>query len=431
MTVVIDPFDTQDVIIGVELELDINISGNNIGEVTIKGMPEGFYYTWTGSACEMRGSSNRLSLDIQFTLEVIDDDETVTRNGIINVVPAAPIISPKSRQKIIQGVANTISILIANNPDIIEVTDMLYLGMRRHLTDDGIDITGDVPVDANFTVNEGVAIVTASNEGGEDIIEVEFDIMKPYFYGFQDWSVGHTNQDTIYEIQINAIEDDDDITSSYSFLLASDTRSRQQIAADADYFYYIHQFGSDHTDCYIRRIPINTLNGETVTGTDLTGSMTSQQGIGFRHGIAVDDDYVYVLNYATAGREIDVYNKDTGVFVRTYNLPESRNYRGIEIDGDNLVVNDRTTDSLYWFNKNTLNAQDASLIKTFHYPASFIITDITIFHEYVYMTDSSNDDVYRVDKNTEDRSSISDGEYDTYSVPASFRNLTGIAIVLV
>lgn len=89
MAVIIEEFESITVKLGSELNVDINISGNNITTVTVEGPLLGFYHNWTGTQCELRGEAGVLIKDGKFKVRATDDDGTVERIGTINVVPAA------------------------------------------------------------------------------------------------------------------------------------------------------------------------------------------------------------------------------------------------------------------------------------------------------------------------------------------------------
>ncbi len=89
MAVIIEEFKPQTVVLGTDINLDINISGNNITTVTVIGPALGFYYNWTGTQCQIRGKAGSLISNGKFTVASTDDDGTVERIGTINVVPAS------------------------------------------------------------------------------------------------------------------------------------------------------------------------------------------------------------------------------------------------------------------------------------------------------------------------------------------------------
>lgn len=176
MAVTIEQIDQQQILINTEFELDINISGNNITKVIVENLPIDFNYKWTGTQCQIRGKSTRMISSTLIIVKATDDDGTIEQSLIFSVVPAAPVISQFDKVVFVRGEINNIKIPIANSPSKVSVRGPL-IGLRSDPTQDGVLLTGRIPSEseANFTIDHGTFQVVATNAGGKDEAEIEWE----------------------------------------------------------------------------------------------------------------------------------------------------------------------------------------------------------------------------------------------------------------
>lgn len=85
MAIIIQEFEPQTLVLGSEINLDINISGNSITKAYINGPLLGFHTNWTGTQLQVRGKARTLISNGKFTVIATDEDGTVERIGIINI----------------------------------------------------------------------------------------------------------------------------------------------------------------------------------------------------------------------------------------------------------------------------------------------------------------------------------------------------------
>ncbi len=166
----ISPFANQQITINTEFRLDIAITGNPT-RVVVDGLLEGFYYHWTGSVVQIRGTATRLITNAQVTVRA----DTVSRSALFTVVPAAPVITSLPRQTLIRGVANEFIIPVSNNPTQVAVRGA-WMGMKYEPHPQGIRVYGTVPLatDANFTITEGTLDVQVTTGTLTDTAQIPF-----------------------------------------------------------------------------------------------------------------------------------------------------------------------------------------------------------------------------------------------------------------
>ena len=134
------------------------------------------------------------------------------------------------------------------------------------------------------------------NDGGDDEVTVPFTIAEATFYGAEI-----SGTDRIYRFALG--NSGENITSDLAFNVST---IENRLAVDDNYFYFR---GSSNS---VRRVPINTEDGQTVSAELLT------QGLGFIAGVAVADSRIYIWTPQT--RRIYVRNLD-GSADRDFSLP--------------------------------------------------------------------------------------------------------------
>lgn len=166
----IAPFANQQITINTEFMLDISITGNPT-RVVVDGLLEGFYYHWTGSVVQIRGTATRLITNAQVTVRA----DAVSRSALFTVVPAAPVITSLPRQTLIRGITNEFIIPVSNNPTQVAVRGA-WMGMKYEPHPQGIRVYGTVPLatDANFTITEGTLDVQVATGPLTDTAQIPF-----------------------------------------------------------------------------------------------------------------------------------------------------------------------------------------------------------------------------------------------------------------
>ena len=147
---------------------------NNPHPVTIRGAIEELYYHWDGENLYLRGTATRTRANRRLIISATDSADptnVVTAALTYNVRNAQPIITEIPAARIVRGVEQSIFIPIANNPSQVVVEGLLTGLDHRRATQneqEGVEIIGRVPIDANFTTETGRFWVSTENDGGMD-----------------------------------------------------------------------------------------------------------------------------------------------------------------------------------------------------------------------------------------------------------------------
>ena len=187
-TPTIEAISTQDITIDTDYALEIGITGDP-EEVTVDGLFEGFHYSWDADTDTLTivGEATRLLGDAMWVVSAKETSSStaVTSEITYNVVTAAPIIEGVGEQNITQGDAVDIFIGIQNRATQARVEGLLT-GLKSEAStegegddrEEGVRISGELPRSdmVNFTVESFVMGVTASNDGGEDIAQINVNI---------------------------------------------------------------------------------------------------------------------------------------------------------------------------------------------------------------------------------------------------------------
>jgi len=153
----------------------INITGNNISSVDVRGLLRPFYHSWnsTTGILEIKGRPEVFYENLEFKVIATDQDGTEEKTAFINVIDIAPrIIVPSNPLEIFQGSMNMLKIEVKNHPQEISV-EGTWGGLDHSLEEGNIIISGDVPArgrgpnQAILGVNSGDFVVNASNSGGD------------------------------------------------------------------------------------------------------------------------------------------------------------------------------------------------------------------------------------------------------------------------
>ena len=245
---------------------------------------------------------------------------------------------------------------------------------------------------------------------------VGFDLLNDFIYS----SAGTTD---IYRLRLN--ESDKTVSSDLRF---TTDRDRTYLLASDDTYIYLtgfHRFSGN-----LRRVPINTGDGQTVTASEINDVSLDASGM------AVEDNNLYLLINTAGNRTIKVVNKSNGSTIREFRINVNVGCNGLVIHGDDLIVlvigdvrQDRVQ-YLRWYDKNTVNGGMATHKKQVDLAAPnsprntyWHYRDITAFDNKVFVTLPGNKTITLLDIETGD-------VVATYTVPSSLPAMYGITIVL-
>lgn len=396
-----------------ELEIDI---GGEPERAYVDGDMEGFYHTWDPENAKIRIKSEQVTRLISaavWNVHLVKGMKTLDAQIIYNVVPSAPVIADPGAQKLYRGYRFSLDIDIANRPTIARGSGLLA-GLKygpREDGEDGLNIAGRLPKDANLTEAAFNAALYAENSGGADNLGVPFDIEDIDVYGIKLSPTA-----ALHRIRLN--NPDEDVTSVASATL-DPSSTLYSFAADTDYFYIATHGGN------IWRISRTFTDG----GHIVLGTRWLLLGSRLIRGIAVDGDKIYVVD-TRSGRSykgIVVLNRSDGSSDRNFGFPSEIGLpRGIVVRGNSLIVLDNGDNALYWLDKNTARSQRAPITKTVNLP-SREYREIAILSDVIFISDSRSDKIHEVSADLADGTTIS--EFDvSYDVPSAMQNLGAITV---
>lgn len=406
---VISAFAHQRVTIGTEISLNIRITGNP-EHAYVEGLLEGFYTNWEDPILQVRGVGTRLINNVPFTVKALKgSEEPLTRAGVISVVPAAPVITSPGRQKFVRGIENSFVVKISNSPSKVRAVGP-WLGMKADSHPDGVRISGIVPEVSHAVPGADQKIrVTAESGALTDAVEIAFDLLNSFIYS----SAGTTD---IYRLQLN--ESDKTVSSDLRF---TTDRDRTYLLASDDT--YIYLTGFHRLSGNLRRVPINTGDGQTVTASKINDVSLDASGM------AVDGDSLHLFKHAARNEndKILVINKSNASTIKEFSLNVNIDGGALAIHGDDLIVlvtPSRGGQSLRWYDKNTANGGTATHTREVTLPnTNRSYRDITVFDNKVYLTNISSKTITSID--------IEKGTVvATYSLPSSLPGMHGITIVV-
>lgn len=203
----IQSIEHQNIRVNQPYSLDITIQ-HNPTTVTVEGLLEGFVYSYntTTGILNISGTPTRLLENQIWDVSARNDNGETTSQITYDIEHLAPVIQPVSQQSFNQGDNVDIDVTIDNNPASVSVTGPL-LGLIYAINDDGdgVNISGTIDRNANFTIIEGDITIEASNSGGEDTEDIGFGLnTAPVF-------------DTIPTQQLNTVQSYSIDLSDYTF----------------------------------------------------------------------------------------------------------------------------------------------------------------------------------------------------------------------
>lgn len=168
-TLSIETIDEQFIVIGTEdYALLIDILGNP-DTVDVKGHMEGFFSDWDAAMEQLAIKSDavtRLIKGVTWDLEVIKNTEILTPKIKYNVIPAPPILESLPTIHFYRGVPIYLDIIIANIPSVV-VPNARLRGLKSELREYGVNVQGEIPVDATFSFNSGNVTLIIPSDTGE------------------------------------------------------------------------------------------------------------------------------------------------------------------------------------------------------------------------------------------------------------------------
>lgn len=406
---VISAFAHQRVTIGTELALDIRITGNP-DHAFIEGLLEGFYTNWKDPTLQVRGAATRLVNNVPFTVKALKGTETpLSRAGTLSVIPAAPVITSPGKQKFVRGIENEFVVKISNSPSKIRASGP-WVGMRYASHPAGIRIFGIVP-EVSHAIPSAARRIRVTAESGDlkDAADISFDLVNSSIYS----SAGTTD---IYRIQLN----DRNNTVSSDLRFTTNRRRIYQITGDDTYIYFTGFHGFTNN---LRKVPINTGNGQTVTASRVGNLSLTPSGL----VVEGDNLYMSLSGGSNQNYRILIVNKSNGSTVRDFRINWKRQPGGMAIHGNDLIVLITPASggqSLRWYNKNTANGGTATHTREVSLPnTNRGYQDIFVLGNNIFVTNFSARTITKMDIDT--------GKVvATYTVPSSLPAMYGITVVV-
>ena len=406
---VISAFAHQRVTIGTQLSLDIRITGNP-DHAYIEGLLEGFHTNWQNPTLQVRGAATRLVNNVPFTVKALKGTETpLSRAGTLSVIPAAPVITNPGKQKFVRGIENEFVVKISNSPSKIRASGP-WVGMRYGSHPDGIRIFGIVPEVSHALPSAARRIrVTAESGDLKHELDIGFDLVNSSFYSC-------ANTRDIYRIQLS----DSGQTVSSDLKFTTDRNRTYLLTADATYIYImgLHRFANN-----LRRVPLDTGNGQTVTATRINNNVSLDT-----EGMDVDGNSLYLLISATGNRNrtIREINKSNASTIKSFTIDTNTFCRGLAVHGDDLIVLVTPTSGgqvLRWYDKKTANAQVANHTREVSLPnTNRSYQDIAVLGNNIFVTNAGARTITKIDIET-------GTVVETYTVASSLPAMYGITVV--
>ena len=230
--ITIESINNQEITIGTEgYELPITITGDPTS-VEPTGNFEGFYHSWDASAGVLTIKSemvSRLVLDAIWTINASKTGNSAQSEITYSVVLGAPIIDDPGDQTIYKGILFGLDIDIDNFPLISRVSG-LQTAMQYTPSETGVKVEGLLPRDAVLTETTFVGEVYTENDGGDDTVDVTFDISdgSPVF-------LFNSSDDELYRINPDGTLawTSEALTEVYSQIIATSTTVYLLVASDS------------------------------------------------------------------------------------------------------------------------------------------------------------------------------------------------------
>ena len=432
MALTIETIDEQFITLGTtDYDLVIDITGDP-ETVEVTGHMEGFDYHWdaTNDQLHIRAVEvTRLIAGVFWTVKLTKDTEVLTADIAYNVVKASPIFETLAMLHLYKGVPINIDILIQNIPNLI-VLNARLLGLKSELQEYGMNIKGQLPADANLTIDEGdISMIVPSETGGTSEMhdysyEIESGsppaIVSPTWqpkgnYGeltFTDvnhalgyewtletgdaavWNFFNSTRGVINPGQVEVTPGNLNVTlkfpnvaaaSSYEYMLESENHT-------VDWTRFVGTLENGMITTIIPDLP----DGETLTlrlrvGSPWVGPPISVTIYGGRIAYTVHKDgansYLYVFHTGVA-------DGGSATRIKRILLPTGReDPRGLAISGNLAYVADGADDVISVFNHaDTDDGDRATELGAFDLLATGIVYGIAIWEDEIYINQDYNGD---------------------------------------
>ena len=410
MPITIAPIAPQNIIINTAYDLPVNIT-DNPDTVEVKGLQQGFSYSYDSGTLRIYGEASRLVTNAMWTITAKKGNQIATSEITYNVLLPAPIIPVIPKQIIPKGIAYSLTIPIENNPSEVKIIGHL-LGLKQSGSNP-VRLSGIVPIDANFTINNGIFVVTAKNSDGTHTRNIEWE------FGRHLYAVDNAT-DKVYVIP-SQTEDQQTAEASRVFNLPSHSRNPSGAAVDGNDLYII-----DLSDRQVFVVPADTEDMATPTATSAFNFSYTNVG-----GMTVDESFVYLIDNSGYIRIYDKTTTSTQAVNPTRSfraLTNSRNRVGLTHDGTYLyVLYQDTVDRQYKIaviRKDTANNTNATIERKFPVPTSTGVgAALVIIENDIYYV-STNDTVYVFPKDTADGATPAVSR--AFSLPSAASSVAGI-----
>ena len=165
----IEAIDEQFIAIGTkDYDLVIDITGKP-DTVEATGHMEGFAQDWDATNGQLHIRSEevtRLIAGVTWNIKAIKGTEVLTSEIKYNVIPAAPILEDLPMIHLYKGVPINVDVVIENIPPLI-IPNARLLGLKSELLEYGVNVGGEIPADANLTLDSGDVTLVIPSDTGE------------------------------------------------------------------------------------------------------------------------------------------------------------------------------------------------------------------------------------------------------------------------
>lgn len=412
MPITIAPVALQNITANTDYNLPITIT-DNPDTVEVKGLLQGFHYTYEDSTLTITGRTQRLVTNATWSITAKKRSETVSSQITYNVVPPAPIIATVPKQYIVRGVPYELSVPIENNPSEVKseghLIGLKYTGTNPH------KISGTVPTDAKFTVDSGEFIINAKNGGGVHTQNIDWELARTLY------AVDSTDN-RVY-IFHNATPDGEVAEAIRTFYLRNNPTATGAAIDGNDLYIY------NKTNYEVSIVPAGTQNNTFATATRkfTLNSVNIHAG-----GFTVDENNVYLIDNNGIIRLYDktTANNQSANPIRSLDPFENASiFEGLTHDDTYLYIAHRDTTLNQYvisvIDKDTTDAMP-SIERTFQVPfTTGFPNGLAVWKNDLYCVSSSGR-IYIFPKDTADGAIAVASR--TFNTPTSADSIRGIAI---
>jgi len=385
--------------------------------VEVKGLLEGFYYSYADGTLTIAGEGTRTINNAMWTITAKKGSDTATREIVYSVVPPAPIIATVPKQFIPKGAPYSLDIPIQNGGNVNVTGHIIGL---EYDGNNPLNISGTVPLGAKFTVESGMFVIEAKNGGGMHTRNVEWEFARTLF-----GVTGHRNNNKVY-IFPSQSPAGETFTASRVFDLPSNVQTPRGAALDGNDLYI---FSLSFSDIFV--IPADTAHMQTATESRKFRVNVSGSDPG---GLTVDETYVYLFGRNGTVYVFDKLTPSTQGFdrvepIRSFSAITSFSSGGLTHDGTYLYIlyRDNSDFNLYIavVPKNTTSST-ATVDRRFEMPlVSGFPSALVIYGDDIYCV-TDNEIMYVFSKDTADGTQAEVSR--SFNLPSGVVSVQGLAI---